>query len=96
MAAVALWYWYTNTEGIILVTATTNYAVQNLAKSLFECVSSLPTSHLLFLQSTTAELILIREEKEAWSNCRIPELLQVVWKKTREHMEKDKRMNDKI
>ena len=50
MAALALWYWYINTENVILDTTKTNYAVQNLAKSLFECANSLPMGYVLFLQ----------------------------------------------
>ena len=54
MAALALWYWYTNTEDVILATATTNYAIQNSAKALFEYANDLPMGHVLFLQTATA------------------------------------------
>ena len=85
MAALALWHWYTNTGDVILATATTNYAIQNLAKTLFKYANNLPMGHVLFLQSMTAELVPASEEDGPWRNCRIPELLQYMEGNKRQH-----------
>ena len=79
MATVAIWQWHHTIKrqtDIIVVTATTNYAIQNAAKSFFKLVRDLPRETVIFLQPVAAELQPVTVSDQIWCDCRVPELLR--------------------
>lgn len=90
MAAAAIWQWYQTSQrqqDLIVVTATTNHAIQNAARSFFKLANKLPNGTVVFLQSTAAELQLVTTEDQVWCNCRVPELLKNLIEKMKDTME---------
>ena len=94
IATVAIWQWYHSTKrqtDIIVVTATTNYAIQNAAKSFFKLVEDLPKGTVIFLQSVAAKLRPVTVSGQIWCDCRVPELLRDLLDRLKDVIEKTER-----
>ena len=82
---------YKQQGDVIVVTATTNHAIQNAARAFLKLVDKLLRGTVVFLQSVAAELQEITIENSSWRTSRLPELLNELLEKTGDTMENPKK-----
>ena len=96
MASAAIWQWYKASRqqlDLIVVTTTTNHAIQNVVRSFLEFANDLPERAVVFVQSAAAELQLTIMKDKAWRDCRLSELLKELLENKKTVLEKEEKFS---